>query len=686
MKIRTKMNISLNLLNTTIILLIVIISYNNFKKSSYSSKLEQLDSITIAVNKAISEKMDNYFNKLEFASNMFHFSKKVNDDIKYKIDILENLRKQAKVNDSYFALPDGRTFTAINNGQLPNFNAKNLKREWFTRIVNDKEQRVVTTPYVSAQGQHIMGLGVPIKEKDNIIGTMNFNIPLDEITKYTQSIFDFENIYLTRDDGYLMASKTQEEIGLNLWDLIPSLKKYNEIKNKSRINFTLNNEEYIGSYINIDGLNWRVWAFEKTEIINHDSFENLKFNIFLFFIFLVFSSIIVSFLINMFINRVITISSSLEDISEVNGDLTKTIPEDGKDEISFLAIKFNTFISKLKIIIFNIKSSSIENSKISGSLNQSTSEAVSASIEIKKNSNSIKGQINKLNNNINETSSGVYQIKTNISNFRNQINEQVSAVEESSASIEEMIVSLENVSKITARKLESTKRLVATTKNGESILNQTSHSFKEGVSDKIDDIKDMIDIIKNISERTNLLAMNAAIEAAHAGDAGKGFAVVADEIRKMAEEAANSSTSISQIINIIISAINETDNNIDDTSNAFKSIYSEVEEIDTALKEISENTIELSTGGNEILQSVALLNNTTSNISIGIEEIESGAEDIKMAIEEVNIISTEVNSGVNEITTSINEVSDSFEDVAKLANKLGFETDKLNEQVNKFII
>lgn len=380
------------------------------------------------------------------------------------------------------------------------------------------------------------------------------------------------------------------------------------------------------------------------------------------------------------------VQQRVEEISKGGGDLTCSLEIISNDEIGSLSKSFNTFIEKLKSIIINIKSSASSNNKISGDLNNASAKAASASIQITKNSETITNQIKLLNDNVNETTSGVYEISSNISHFKQQINDQVSVVEESSASIQEMIASLDNVSKITSKKLESTKRLVDTTKTGEGILSETNDQFKIGISDKIESIKNMVDIISNISERTNLLAMNAAIEAAHAGDAGKGFAVVADEIRKMAEEAANSSTNISSVIKTIIDSIHDTDTNMKNTSEAFKSIYTEVAEIDIALNEIATNTIELSSGGHEILKAVSLLNDTTSNISSGINEIEAGSEDITHSMLQVKDISNEVFSGIDEISRGIVEVSTSFQEVAQLADDLDQESNKLNNEVDKFIV
>jgi len=409
------------------------------------------------------------------------------------------------------------------------------------------------------------------------------------------------------------------------------------------------------------------------------------------FILIILIGIVLAAVIAFFVGRSISrpikqITKVMEELSNGEGNLTKSIIVHSKDETSHLADSFNTFVSNLKGIVSHIKESSHSNNTIVSSLNDSSSNAAGAAVEISSNVSSIENQIKKLNENIMETSSGIEQIGGSIIHFKEQVGEQVSAVEESSASIEEMIASLDNVSTVTNKKLESTRKLVETTRMGEDLLSETSLTFKEGIADKIDSIKDMVDTIANISSRTNLLAMNAAIEAAHAGESGKGFAVVADEIRKMAEEAAESSKSIEDIIKTIVVAIENTDDKVDKTSRAFNEIFRESNEINTVLSEIAASTVELSTGGQEILKAVELLNNSTSLISKGIEEIEIGSIGISRAIGNVNDISGQVFSGVREISSGVRDVSSSFEEVSALAGDLDQESKNLLAEVNRFVI
>ena len=550
----------------------------------------------------------------------------------------------------------------------------------------------ITQPYVweGIEGKVISYTEALVVE-EKVVGVVGIDFRAVEFEETLFSSKILETGFFALANENLEMLFHPEHGGKQIEEIYPGLSEtqISQIKNKNSnegvVEFNTDRDIQLISYKRLFN-GWYLLGFPTTKEIYSD-LNSLTTLLLITMIISIIAIIIATIYVGVSISKPLKIvAASLKDIAKGGGDLTKEIKVDSKDETLLLAQSFNSFTKNLRLIVTNIKENSVNNDTIGVKLNNSSTHAASASLEITKNVETIGKHIKTLDDNINETTSGIYEISSNITQFKVQIDEQVSAVEESSASIEEMIASLDNVSVITNKKLESTKRLVNTTKDGEKLLVETSASFKEGISDKIDSIKDMIEVISNISERTNLLAMNAAIEAAHAGEAGKGFAVVADEIRKMAEESASSSKSISETITIVINAINSTDSNIDNTSKAFAAIFKEVTEIDVALNEIASNTVELASGGHEILKAVSLLNNTTSNISHGVNEIEVGAGDVTSAMVQVQNISSEVFSGVNEITAGINEVSMSFQEVSDLADDLGKETKKLINEVDMFII
>jgi methyl-accepting chemotaxis protein len=284
------------------------------------------------------------------------------------------------------------------------------------------------------------------------------------------------------------------------------------------------------------------------------------------------------------------------------------------------------------------------------------------------------------------SSDEITSIINNLNNLNGLIDDQAGATEESTAAITEIVASLKNVAKIVLKKEESTTFLVKSTRDGRNSLDETSKEFKERVASKIDDISEMTKVISSIASRTNLLSMNAAIEAAHAGDSGKGFAVVADEIRKLAEVSSVNSNNIGKTIKEIIKSIEKTTSNFDSTADLFTKIEGEVVSVDLALKDISNSTSELSEGGDQILQAMMLLNDSSIKVKSSSNDIRESSDSVLEADKICSRIAAEVISALNDTKKNLISTEDDIQKTLKLTEKLDIAASIIDNEVNKFII
>ncbi|MBN2738515.1 MAG: cache domain-containing protein [Spirochaetales bacterium] len=395
-------------------------------------------------------------------------------------------------------------------------------------------------------------------------------------------------------------------------------------------------------------------------------------------------SIVTSYLFSKKITNPISLTtSSLKQMASGTGDLTQYLKVSSKDEIGILAKSFNEFLTKLREIINSIKNISIENMNIKTSLSASAEETAAASIEITANVNNVKNRIENLHVTIEGTDKIIQGIIENIGNQNNQIDNQSTAVSESSSAVNQMVASLGNIASITKIKKQASDKLAETAQSGREKINTTNEMVTE-ISTYIDNILEMITIIKGIADQTDLLSMNAAIEAAHAGEAGKGFSVVADEIRKLAETSGQNSDEIENVLQNIVNKIESAAESSQESIFAFEEINKEVDDVAKAFEEIYQSTNELSTGGTEIIKAMEVLNNVSISVKEESESMSSRAREMKESMSDVTRISTEVSGSMDEISTGVSDISFAMNQLVDLANKLSETVVKQDSEINRF--
>ena len=348
-----------------------------------------------------------------------------------------------------------------------------------------------------------------------------------------------------------------------------------------------------------------------------------------------------------------------ESVKEIGaGNLTRKLAlKSSIREINTLSSDFDdNLIQSMRTMLTSIKE------MISSSLE--TSEEISNQVEgtlvftnqMSEELGTMRNQLYSLDGRINEASSAAEQIDATIKSVSSQINNQSSSVTQTSAAIEEMNSSIQSVARITEDRRQAGEELAQITGRGGEKVAQTNDIIQEiGVS--IQDMMDMITVINKVAAQTNLLAMNAAIEAAHAGDAGRGFAVVAEEIRNLSTSTGDSAKKISTRLKEIVSRIQQATEISAETGRTFEDVNREVNNFVQAFSEIASSAGELSTGSEEMLHAVSTLQNVTQEIQSGSEEMTSGVSDISENLQSLRDFSKETVNHLKALTDKTQNVN-----------------------------
>jgi methyl-accepting chemotaxis protein len=399
------------------------------------------------------------------------------------------------------------------------------------------------------------------------------------------------------------------------------------------------------------------------------------------------ASVIIAFVFFYVVHRItkpiVHMSRILKDISDGEGDLTKQLVVNSKDEIGDMAHFFNLTLEKIKHMVINIKQKTGVLLNVGNELSTDMTETTSSVNQITSNIRNIKSQVLNQSTSINQANSSLDSIINNINKLNEFIETQAASVTQSSSAIEEMLTNIKSVTQTLVTNTNNVRALSKASEIGRHSLNEAAADIQT-IAKESAGLSEINAVIEDIASQTNLLSVNAAIEAAHAGEAGKGFAVVADEIRELAESSGSQSKIISTVLQKMKDSIDKITKSTDGMLTHFEAISSGVRIVSEQEENILNAMEEQNAGSQQILEAIARLNDITHKVKDGFQEMMQGSKKIRDENENIGSAARELSNDIGEMADGADQINITVNRVQTISEENKGNIDTLAQEVSLF--
>ncbi len=564
---------------------------------------------------------------------------------------------------------------------------KNPDDSWFFDAVASDKPIMLNLDHNEKLNKTMLWVNAQVSDSSGVIGIAGVGMDIQTITKEFQDNVPSKNsrLWLVDQKGKVLIASDKKAIGKQTDDLLKTIDPVltSDISKLVAGGTTVPVGPYLLTSKSVTGTSYSVYLLAYVNDFLPGMLELGGSSLLVVLILTLIMMGIAFFIMKHNMKPLYNLETAVADIAAGEGNLKHTL-EITKDEIGGVSKEVNNFISKLRAIINEIKDSVTDGDKLNEQLITTTTDTTSSVSEITANIDSINNRIHHLDEQVSDLLAAIEEITSNVKSFGNRISDQSAMTEESTASVTEMSSSLVNMAKVSDKKKDAVNKLLAVSKKGASDLQQTMKIFSEDVIEKMSEITEMNSVINSVAAQTNLLAMNAAIEAAHAGDAGRGFSVVADEIRKLAETTAGSTGDISRVLKDIQEGVSKTDKNTRQTAQAFIEIEQETQGVYQAFSEIISSIDELSTGANEILTAMTSLNNLAAGVQTDSGELTEGVNHVFQGINTIENIFTEITKSMKELKSGADEINKAMQDSSLITHDFSKGFKRIKTEIERF--
>ena len=560
------------------------------------------------------------------------------------------------------------------------------QRSWYKQAAEANGAIVITPVYIATDGTPVVAVAKAIKDGNGtLLGCVGVDINLSDLTSFISSVKIGNTGYcmLVQDDGMILADAAHSAfISKNLSDVDAAFAKITQ-KKEGSVFITLDGKQRKAYIFPFPELRWKLIVIvEQREILSlFYALVRIMILIGLLMFVIYFTlAIIAARALKRYFAR---LESMFEKIAA--GDLTDRVAVKRNNEIGRLMTNLNMAIEHTHAMLTVLKEEADKMTAIGSDLSSNMEETAAAVKQISSNATTVKEKALMQAAGVTETAAAGEQIQGKLNLLVEGITRQSESITQSSALITRTAENMLRINKILSQNDELIKTVYGQMKAGTDGA-RAANEFVKKIAERSEALLEASQVIQNIASQTNLLAMNAAIEAAHAGESGKGFAVVADEIRKLAEESNMQGKQIGAVIKEsteIIAQVSEAGIQAEKT---FTDVYGLISNISEKEDSIVDLMREQEENGTQVLSAIETINKVTKDVSTASIEMLEGGKQIAEEMQKLAEITRETTDSMTEIASGAEQITDAVEEVVSITEQNKTSIDHLAQEVGKFKI